>query len=294
MRRSFFGLLLCSFAALASAQPQQIADPNFDTRVPRPFLVKDRPKLLFDEGHHNVHRADRTYRAFVELVTNDGARLAVNRTKFTAKSLASYRLLVIAGPLGAAIEDEKRAATAAFTKAEIEAVQRWVRRGGGLLLLTDHEPVASASAGLVSAFGARPEKTVVLDPGHRLENMYSANILATKDNGLLRRTPVTCDVQRVLVFGGQSLSFPPGSVVIGLGSTAHIEKGGAPAGDGQMAAFRYGRGRVVITGDMGMMSAQLMVEGDEKNPWGMNWPGIDNRQLLLNTVRWLAGHKPCR
>lgn len=163
-----------------------------------------------------------------------------------------------------------------------------------LLLLTDHEPVASASAGLVSAFGVTPGKIVVLDPDHHLVNMYSTNVLATRGNGLLRQHLVDCGVDRVLVFGGQSLSFPRTSVVIGLGASAHVEKGGAPAGNGQLAAFRYGRGRVVITGDMGMFSAQLMVDGDQKTPWGMNWPNIDNRRLVLNSVRWLAGHAPCR
>lgn len=286
-------LLLCGAPSFDTAEAQQIPDPDFDTLVARPALSSDRPKLLFDEAHHNVHRAGTTYRAFAQLVRNDGARLAVNHAKFTRRSLAGYRVLVIAGPLGGAREDKKHAAAAAFTPGEIEAVRRWVGRGGGLFLLTDHDPVASASAGLVAAFGVIPSRAVVLDSAHRLENMYPSNILATRDGGLLRPSPVTCGVRRVLVFGGQSLSFQPNSVVIGIGPSARKEEGGSPVGNGQMGAFRYGRGRVVITGDMGMLSAQLVVDGDLKTPWGMNWPGIDNRQLLLNSLRWLAGRRPC-
>jgi hypothetical protein len=292
--RPILALLLCVMTGVAFAEPQQIADPTFDTRVERPILSREQPGMLFDEAHHNVHHADTTYRAFAELVRNDGARLAVNRAKFTPGLLARYRILVIAGPLGGSLQDEKQAASPAFTRAEIDAVRGWVRRGGGLFLLTDHEPVASASAGLVAALGVLPGRAAVLDPAHRLENMYPSNILATRDNGLLRTHPVTCRVERVLVFGGQSLAFPAGTAVVGLGASARTENKTRPRGNGQVGAFRFGRGRVIITGDMGMLSAQMVVDGEQKTPWGMNWPGIDNRQLLLNGIRWLAGHDPCR
>jgi hypothetical protein len=65
-----------------------------------------------------------------------------------------------------------------------------------------------------------------------------------------------------------------------------------PAGDCMALAFRFGRGRVVVTGEAAMLSAQLVTEGgaDGKttHPWGMNWPGVDNRQLALNIARWLT------
>lgn len=284
------------FVAVASgtfAEPRQVPDPDFDTQVTQPALLRDRPKLLFDEAHYNIHRADTTYRAFAEVVRNDGASLVVNHARFKPATLRGYRVLVIAGPLGGPVENEKQARSPAFTAGEIDAVRRWVRRGGGLLLLTDHEPVASASADMVAAFGIVPSRTVILDRTHRLENMYPANILATADNGLLRPNPITCEVRRVIVFGGQSLTSPPNAVGIAMGSSARREDGGQPEGNAQLSAFAYGRGRVVVTADMGMLSAQLIVDGDQKNPWGMNWPGIDNRQLLLNAVRWLSGHKPC-
>jgi len=55
-----------------------------------------------------------------------------------------------------------------------------------------------------------------------------------------------------------------------------------------VVALTFGRGRVVVTGDMGMLSAQLVTENGVTGPWGMNVPGVDNRQLVLNIVRWLA------
>ena len=290
LRRWLAFLIVGGLATVAGAQ-QQVPDLEFDARVPDPQLARERPGLLFDEAHFNVHRTDTTYRAFADLVRNDGARIAVNRERFRAESLAPYRMLVVAGALGAPIEDRDRAQAPAFTSEEVAAVRQWVERGGGLLLLTDHEPVASATAALVEAFGVAPSRQVVVDSDHRFEDFYPTNVLATPGNGLLRTHPATCGVERALVFGGQSLTFPDDAVLIGIGDSARTADSEArPAGNGQAGAFRFGRGRVVITGDMGMLSAQRVVDDAQSNPWGMNVPGIDNRRLVLNLVRWLAGH----
>ena len=289
--RYWLASLLLTLATASGAQ-EQVDDPTFDVRVPEPQLARQAPKLLFDEAHFNVHRADKTYRAFVDLVRNDGARVSVNHARFTSKSLSSYRLLVIAGALGAALEDETQAKRPAFTPDEIKAVKQWVARGGGLLLLTDHEPVSSASADLAKAFGVSSSGLVVLDREHRFPNFYPTNVLATPQNGLLKTHPLSCGVQNVLIFGGQSLTLPEKAIVVGIGSSARTPDDPAkPTGNAQVGAFHFGRGRVVIAGDMGMLSAQRMVDKDQSNPWGMNVPGIDNRRLVLNVVRWLA-HRP--
>ena len=271
----------CLLVALVSVAPlfaQQVGDPDFDARVERPAFVRVHPKVLFDEGHHNVHKTSATYKAFAELLRNDGCVVDVNAGPFTAEALRGHRLLVIAGALGAPLDDEAHAKDPAFTPAEVEVVRRWVRDGGALLLLTDHEPVASSEEALVRAFGVVPGKTVVLDKEHHFEHFYPSNILASRENGLLADHPITRGVGRVVVFGGQALSFPKTAAV--LIRVAHH-------GDGQAGALRFGRGRVVIAGDMGMLSAQLFTENGVTNKWGMNVPGIDNRQLVLGIERWL-------
>jgi hypothetical protein len=278
-------LALTILLAAAPLFGQQTADPDFDPRVERPAFVRVHPKVLFDEGHHNVHKSDVTYRAFAELLRNDGCVVDVNARPFTAESLRGYRLLVIAGALGAPLDDEAHAKDPAFTKDEVDVVSDWVRRGGALLLLTDHEPVASAEESLARAFGVQPMKSVVIDEEHHFENTYPTNIVASRDNALLAGHPATRGVKRVVVFGGQSLLFPKtATVLIRIGKKAHAE---AALGNGQAGALRFGRGRVVITGDMGMLSAQLFTENGVTGKWGMNVPGIDNRQLVLGIERWL-------
>jgi hypothetical protein len=42
----------------------------------------------------------------------------------------------------------------------------------------------------------------------------------------------------------------------------------------------------VVLGEAGMLTAQL---DGKKKPFGMQCPGIDNRQLGLNILHWLSG-----
>jgi hypothetical protein len=286
--RALLVLLLLGFWTEAPAQ--QVADPSFDARVAHPAFVRWHPRLLFDEGHFNVHKSTTTYKAFVDLLTNDGFSVETNHGVLTREILAPYQMLVIAGALGAPLDDEAKAKAPAFTAAEIAAVRAWVRRGGSLLLLTDHEPVSSAEAGLTRAFGVEPTAQVVVDKAHPFESYFPSNIAATRANGLLAVHTLTGGINRIVVFGGQSLRFPrKATILVRLGPGAKNQDGGAIQGNGQAGALRSGRGRVVITGDMGMLSAQLFTENGVTTPWGMNVPGVDNRQLVLNIGRWLVG-----
>jgi hypothetical protein len=277
-------LLACS----QTARSQQVGDPTFDTRVNQPAFSRWHPRILFDAAHHDVHRIDATYKAFADLVRNDGCVIETRDQPFDRALLSSYDVLVIAGALGAALDDGARAKDPAFTADEVSAIRAWVDRGGSLLLLTDHDPVSSANANLTRAFGVESLREVIVDSEHRLQNYYPANILATRENGLLREHPLTKGVASVGVFGGQSFKVPKSArIIIGIGPKARA--GQASAGDAQMVAATFGRGRVVMTGDMGMLSAQLVTENGVTGPWGMNVAGLDNRRLVLNVVRWLAG-----
>ena len=70
----------------------------------------------------------------------------------------------------------------------------------------------------------------------------------------------------------------------------------APAGAKSMAvALSSGKGRVAISGEAGMMTAQVFKEkqkdGSEKIAGTMGWevPGNDDRQYVLNILHWLSG-----
>ncbi|HEV3486347.1 MAG TPA: hypothetical protein VG106_13135 [Vicinamibacterales bacterium] len=293
---------------ISSAQQQQLSDPGFDASVANPaYRFGAGPRVLFDEAHFNFHTANGRYKALADLLTNDGYRISPNRERFSPQVLGSYDLLVIANALGAANMTDPAAASAAFTTDEVESVSEWVRGGGALLFVTDHQPTGAAARNLASQFGVGMSNATTVDTtaGNHLDGYFESILEFTRANGRLRDHPIvdgrdsTERVNRVVAFGGQSLAGPPSSTCfLELGPAAFDlqmpSRQRTPAGGRCMGlAIRHGRGRVVVMGEAGMLSAQLVTEtapnGKTTHPWGMNWPGLDNRQLALNIVRWLSG-----
>jgi hypothetical protein len=281
--------LVCFLPAVAVAQ-EQLSDPAFDPRVAHPAYQSGAgPRVLFDEAHHNYHTASGRYKAFADLLTHDGYRITPNRQRFSPITLRSGDLLVIANALGAAEVESPAAEAPAFTADEAKAVDEWVR---------------------AEKFGVQMSNALVVDKadGHHLEGYMEINLEFTPANGLLKAHPITAGrdaterIQRVVAFGGQSLGSAPNSeCFLQLGTSAfdfHVATSERTSAAGRCMglALRHGRGRVVIMGEAGMLSAQLVVEdgptGKTTHPWGMNWPGLDNRQLALNISHWLTGVIP--
>lgn len=65
------------------------------------------------------------------------------------------------------------------------------------------------------------------------------------------------------------------------------------AGRAEGIAMRFGKGRIVIFGEAGLFSAQIvrLGYGDQRleMKFGMNVSGNDNRQFALNVLHWLSG-----
>jgi hypothetical protein len=62
------------------------------------------------------------------------------------------------------------------------------------------------------------------------------------------------------------------------------------AGRVQGLAMTFGKGRVVVLGEAGMFSAQIVraADGTERK-FGMNTAGHDDQQFALNVLHWLTG-----
>jgi hypothetical protein len=276
----------------------QRADPDFNTKVARPAYAgaARRPRVLFDEAHHNFHTATGRYKPFAELITNDGYQVIPNREKFTREVLRKGDILVIANALGAEGMGQPGASNPAFTDAECDAVRDWIRSGGALLFITDHAPMGSAAECLAKRFGVDMSKGATSDP---VNSEGGATFLVfSRQNHLLGDHPITRgrddseQVKRIQTFTGTSLKGPAGSVpILKLADTAvdHSFDDGNPAsaaGRSQGLALTLGQGRVVVMGEAAELSAQVIGAGEK---FGMNVPGIDNRQMALNILHWLSG-----
>jgi hypothetical protein len=279
----------------------QMADPDFNASVAHPAYTRRRPKVLFDEAHNNFHTASGRYKPFADLITNDGYQVVPNKQAFALKMLSGYRVLVISNALGAPLMSATEAGNAAFTKAESDAVRDWVRGGGSLLLIADHAPMGSANQVLAKRFDVDMSKMFTIDEqNYDKPSDNPGFIVYTRESGRLADHPVTRGrndserVNKIIAFTGQSLKGPANSVAfMKLADTAMDAMPGdntkpvSAAGRSQGIAMKFGKGRVIILGEAGMLSAQIV--GAQRRPFGMNRPGIDNRQLALNIMHWLSG-----
>jgi hypothetical protein len=269
----------------------QQADPGFKTKVDRPaYAAETHPRVLFDEAHDNFHTTGGRYKPFADLIASDGYRVTPNRERFTKAVLDGADILIIAN----AMAGGGGAEGSAFSDAECDAVRDWVRAGGSLLLITDHAPFGAASEPLSKRFGVDMSKGFTSDPSN--SEGGESWLVFSRQNKLLGDHPVTNGrdaserVNRVQTFTGQSLKGPAGSVALyklaptAVDQTRDGETKSA-AGRAQGLALAFGRGRVVVLGEAAELSAQLI--GVER--FGMNVPGLDNRQMALNIMHWLSG-----
>ena len=96
----------------------------------------------------------------------------------------------------------------------------------------------------------------------------------------------------MLTFTGQSLKGPKESTaLLQLSPSAYDAfdiddpmkaTTSSAAGRAQAVALAFGKGRVVVTGEAAMLTAQ-------NQNFGMNYPGTDDRQFALNILHWLTG-----
>ena len=319
MKLSVLALAAALAAIVSPVAAQQMVDPDFRPTVPRPAHAAEAgPVVSIDEAHRNFHKMDGQYAPFAALLRADGYRVRAGTRAFAAGGLEGVDVLVIANA-GVPSPD---ASGPVFDEAEIAALEAWVRGGGRLLLIADHAPFGAAAEPLAARFGVRMGTGYAFarttDGGVTSNLTYPAEafgehpIIAGRDPGER--------VAEVTAFTGQSLEGPAGATVLlpmtvgareakdgptlgalaqrladGEAADAVLAELSKPALPAQGLAFDYGQGRVVVLGEAGMLSAQLIrfppEDGRPDRRFGMNAaPG--NAQFGLNVVHWLSGVLP--
>jgi hypothetical protein len=318
---SFTGSNICGLAA------QQIPDPNFDATVAHHVYTANHPRVAIDEGHKNFHTAGGLFKPFADLARNDGYDVVKNDAMFTSDTLRGFDVLVISNAVGK-LENDNNNSTPAFTKPECDAVYEWVAAGGALFLIADHGPMGDASAPLARRFGVTLGNGFVLDTNpDNFNDNDPTELIFSEHNHLLGEHPITRGrdnserLHKLVAFTGESVTIPRGAIaILTLSQTtgeaptrsdsqllfvddpakaqANRESALAkwPVRDHAMAiAFLVGRGRVVISGEAGMLTAQVYKrkakDGTDEfvGKMGMDVPGNDDRQYVLNVLHWLSG-----
>jgi hypothetical protein len=302
-------------AAPVRAQ-QQIVDPDFKAVVERPAYTRNGPTVAIDEAHSNFHTAGGQYKPFADLLRSDGYTVKASTRKFEKGAFAGVDVLVIANALGG---DPSSRGLPAFTDQECDVLLNWVRQGGSLLLIADHAPFGAAAENLGKGLGVAMGKGWAFDRGSA--GGITTQLVFSRENGLLGAHPILIGrnssegVKSVRTFTGQSLGVPDRAVpLLKLSDTAREapntsdldaenaaarNTGAVPeaagsrshsvAGRAQGIAMKFGKGRVVILGEAGLFSAQIVRFADGREmKFGLNVAGNDNRQFALNVLHWLS------
>lgn len=291
--KQLFAALLLGTTVVAAAQ--QLPDTAFTYQNPIPrFAPGKEPKVWLDEAHFNFHTLDGRYASFGKVVQADGYQIAPNQLEFTPAGLAQCDILVIANALDSASNTRWVLPNrSAFSPAEIAAVQNWVRQGGSLFLIADHMPFAGSAADLAAAFGVRMLNCFAMDNRRRVPEKFF------RAEKTLFDSPFTAGIDTVVTFTGSAFQLPEnGKAVLTLKNYTLLMPEVAwrfdettPYQDSQgwhqLGYLQYGKGKVVISGEAAMFSAQLA--GPNQAPVGMNQPEArQNPQLLLQIMAWLS------
>jgi hypothetical protein len=290
------GVVMAEFAAPAAGPSGQVTDVGYRAPAGAFGLVATASTtILVDEAHGNRHglgtvEAPGTLRWMVQPA--EEARISVygSYVAIRPESLADVQLLVVAGATA------DIGGTGAFSDGEIRAIHDWVRGGGALLLLSDHHPYGERVRRLAEAFGVRSSVDAVADPAHSDPRAPgAARIRFGMDGAPLGAHPVLGGVRRVVTYGGQALARPDSGtgVILPLAPSARLLTGRRLFPDvpreqhAQLIAFSYGRGRVVVSGETALFTAQRKLDGGAV--FGVGDTEADNARLAINVISWLLG-----
>ena len=306
--------LLPLFLAAPAIAQEQIVDPDFKPSVVSPAYKSNGPVVAIDEAHNNRHTMSGNYRPFAELLRLDGYRVRPSATKFSAETFKGIDVFAIVN--------------AEFEAAESDALRDWVKAGGSLLLTADHAPYGAFTQSLASRFGVTMGKGWAYDS--ETKGRITTQLTYSRANGLLGDPSKTHPILEgrpildgrngserislVKTFTGQSLGMPAGATsLLRFSPTAReapdqaelnaaaeaVAQQKVPAGSPSIAgrvqgmAMTFGKGRVVVLGEAGMFSAQVVKFPPGSNQadiyFGMQMLGTDDKQFALNILHWLSG-----
>lgn len=278
--------------------------------VGAPTWTSNGPPVLIDNAHWNAATGEVGLVAFAGLLRADGYEVLPGGNATRAEMLADARIGVVANPLalgGMARRLADRVNLAhlpmfdddALLTQEIETTIQWIENGGSLLLAADENPIGRGSYGLAARLGVGMRGRLVIDVGHS-EPRFPERLIFSRETGLIGTHPIVDGfpgappVNRVVTFGGQALVPPPGgATLLTLSASAtDVARKGEPAENGQAVgglaqavAFERGRGRVVVLGDVALLT---MSEVGDGQPTGLSWAGTNNERFVRYVMRWLS------
>ena len=243
-------------------------------------------RVVFDEAHNEAwtvrpelarqvqpaHPGDASYvRAAAALAERDFVVEVNADGPLTEETLAGVGVLVIAHPSESTWERTTGAGSPRLSADELDAVEAFVTRGGGLIVLgeTEQDKYGNNLNELLARFGLRLENDTVQDYEHcRTAPSWVLAQLAQGGRG--RAGDVLARVNALCLYRATTISSSNGAAVLArTHPTASVP--GAPL----IVAATHGEGRVVVLADSDLFGDDCIDE-------------LDHRALWLNLCYWAA------
>ncbi len=245
-------------------------------------------RVLFDESHGEAwtisadraaelqpaHPADSSYAAAAAALADRELAVKAHRDGLLdAATLAEVDVLVIAHPSEAKWE-KTDGRSPVFAAAELDAIEAWVRAGGGLVVLgeTEQDKYGSNLGDLAARFGIGFTNATVYDYEHQ-HGGNPAWVLSERAAGraTVGRADLLARVDAAAFYRAGSLELLNGAApVLRTAATAD------PAGATLMAATLADQGRIAVFADSDLFGDDCLDD-------------LDHRSLWVDTITW-AGH----
>jgi ketosteroid isomerase-like protein len=243
------------------------------------------------------------YAAMGKLLKRDGYRVTTSNHDFSIpESLAETDVLVIINSLHESnVGNWARPVLSAFTDKEIKNLERWVKRGGQLLIVGDHMPFGGAVRKLGAAFGCEwVDGFARIQPYYWPPSHFEGSEMVNAESPVIKGLQKGESLNRIATFTGSAFKAPP-EAVVALAfkpenssvqpDTSWRFKDHSPeislAGYAQGATLDYGEGRVAFWGEAGMLAAQVF-----RQDWRAGFNSAyapENAQMMRNLFHWLSG-----
>ena len=252
-------------------------------------MVPRRARVLFDEAHSEAwtirpelarsmqpsHPRDASYALAAALLAEcDFAVEAHVEGRLSPERLRDVDVLVIAHPSDPAWERTTGAGSPRFSPPEHEAIERFVRSGGGLIVLgeTENDKYGNNLNDLLAPYRLRLENETVQDyeRHHLSAPSWVLGELEGGDRGrggdLLARVGAVCFYRATTIAAPDDATVP---VRAGASATS--------PGAALIAAVEHGDGRVVVLGDSDLFGDDCIED-------------LDHSELWRSIVCWAGAH----
>lgn len=249
-------------------------------------------RVLIDESHRQAWTTRPEVAAIMNPVNPADASMASARTVIERAgmevrlhtegaiddaALAGVDVLVLPHASDDAWERTTGVGSPCLARDELDAIERFVLAGGGLVVLAETEQAKYGNnvAELAMRFGIAIDSSTVQDPRHAYRGVPTwvlADLIRGPQHDLTARVAQAC------FYRAGTLHAVAGTAAAGLTTVARTSIDADPAGAGLVMTSTLAGGRVVVTSDSDLF-------GDD------SIDDLDHRHLWENLITWAAGSR---